>query len=269
MPATISESRRSQLSRERFMWITPDRLIYVGLLGQPRERTFGALQLYVASEGEIQIKIADGEWQTCKMAMVYPHVPHQIQSDARLIYNIGVEPESVDLTAKPIAAWNSGVAESECLLNRVKNTIQWMREEGHNLDLTTEELDLKFFGATLKPRKLDQRIQSVVELVRSTNGHNLSAEYCAQTVNLSFSRFLHLFKTEIGYPFRTFRSWRKARHMLEYVTSDSSLTNVALEIGYPDSAYFSNSIRQTYGLKPKDMFVGSRKLEIYRPRPVD
>jgi hypothetical protein len=32
---------------------------------------------------------------------------------------------------------------------------------------------------------------------------------------------------------------------------------------YPDSAHFSHSIRQVYGLKPKDISAGSRRLEIH------
>jgi AraC-like DNA-binding protein len=40
---------------------------------------------------------------------------------------------------------------------------------------------------------------------------------------------------------------------------------VALDTGYPDSTHFSHSIRHTYGLKPKDIFAGSRRLRIYAP----
>jgi AraC-like DNA-binding protein len=52
------------------------------------------------------------------------------------------------------------------------------------------------------------------------------------------------------------------------VNSDSRLVYVALDIGYPDSTHFSHSIRQTYGLKPKDIFAGSRKLRIITQQPV-
>lgn len=249
------------------MWITPDRLVYVGLLGRPTVRTVGALQLYVASEGELKIQIAGGEWQTTEMAVVYPYVSHQIEAEARLIYSISIEPESIDLDAKPIHPLVSGAADSKCLLQRVRSTVQWMRSEGEALNLSSIELDDRLFGTPLKPRVLDSRIQQVIELLSSSSDQSLSAEDCAQHVSLSFSRLLHLFKGEVGYPFRSFRSWKKARHLLEYVTSSSSLTNVALDIGYPDSAYFSNSIKQTYGLKPKEMFIGSRQLAILKPHP--
>ena len=80
---------------------------------------------------------------------------------------------------------------------------------------------------------------------------------------LSFSRFLHLFKQEIGVPFRSFRTWKRARSLLHYINRDSNLAHAALDTGYPDSTHFSHSIRQVYGLKPKDIFAGSRRLEIH------
>jgi AraC-like DNA-binding protein len=50
--------------------------------------------------------------------------------------------------------------------------------------------------------------------------------------------------------------------VLYHVTRSSTLTDVALDVGYPDSTYFSHSIRQVYGLQPKEIFAGSRRLAI-------
>jgi len=85
--------------------------------------------------------------------------------------------------------------------------------------------------------------------------------------HLSFSRFLHLFKQEVGAPFRSFRTWKRARSLLHYVNRESNLAHVALDAGYPDSTHFSHSIRQVYGLKPKDIFAGSRRLAVYDHAP--
>ena len=49
------------------------------------------------------------------------------------------------------------------------------------------------------------------------------------------------------------------------VDQSTTLTDVALGAGYPDSTHFSHSIRQVYGLKPKDIFAGSRKLRVIGP----
>jgi AraC-like DNA-binding protein len=123
--------------------------------------------------------------------------------------------------------------------------------------------DEAVFGEALATKRLDRRIARVVEQIKREPCDYMSAEDCAKTVNLSFSRFLHLFKAEVGAPFRSFRTWKRARALLPYVNQDANLTHIALDIGYPDSTHFSHSIRQVYGLKPTDIFAGSRRLAIY------
>ena len=94
-----------------------------------------------------------------------------------------------------------------------------------------------------------------------------TAQDCAARVGLSFSRFLHLFKAEVGTPFRSLRTWKRARSLLHHVTRDTNLVHVALDTGYPDSTHFSHSIRQVYGLKPRDLFAGSRQLIVLGDSP--
>ena len=40
-----------------------------------------------------------------------------------------------------------------------------------------------------------------------------------------------------------------------------------LDTGYPDSTHFSHSIRQVYGLNPRDLFAGSRALTVLGDSP--
>ena len=94
-----------------------------------------------------------------------------------------------------------------------------------------------------------------------------TAQDCAAAVGLSFSRFLHLFKAEVGTPFRSLRTWKRARSLLHHVKRDANLIDVALDAGYPDSTHFSHSIRQVYGLKPRDVFAGSRQLTVLGDSP--
>jgi AraC-like DNA-binding protein len=92
----------------------------------------------------------------------------------------------------------------------------------------------------------------------------VTANGCAAEVGLSTSRFLHLFKQETGISFRSFRAWKRARHLLNFANQDLNLAHLAQDIGYPDSTHFSHSIRRFYGLKPRAIFSGSRDLMIYR-----
>ena len=96
------------------------------------------------------------------------------------------------------------------------------------------------------------------------SGEPVTAASCAAEAGLSPSRFLHLFKEETGISFRSFRAWKRARHLLHFANQDINLAHLAQDIGYPDSTHFSHSIRRFYGLKPRAIFSGSRDLAIYR-----
>ena len=98
------------------------------------------------------------------------------------------------------------------------------------------------------------------------SGEPVTAASCAAEAGLSPSRFLHLFKEETGISFRSFRAWKRARHLLHFANQDINLAHLAQDIGYPNSTHFSHSIRRFYGLKPRAIFSGSRDLAIYSHR---
>lgn len=254
-------------SADRVMWITPDRVFYVGLLGAPSTRNFGAISLYVALESPVRISVDGGEWQTGNVAVVQPFTSHRVASDARHIAVIHVEPESVNIACLPaLLRSGSGPVQADGFRASVLRSHEALIRNGQRVDAPMFDFDELVFGARLPVRSVDPRIARVLDRIRSDPSGQALAQDCAEQVHLSFSRFLHLFKSEVGASFRSFRTWKRARSLLHYVMDQrTTLTDVALDSGYPDSTHFSHSIRQVYGLTPKDIFAGSRKLRVIGP----
>jgi len=270
MPA--ADSPPAPARRDRFMWLTPDRVLYAGLLGAPTVRTLGSVTVYVAHEGRIRVRVDGGPgaggagvgaWTDTELAVVPPYAPHQVVAEARLINVLHIETETVDLAALPPLLRGCGAVHDPAFVQRVRQVRRDIAAQGAGLQLVPAQFDELFFGGALPPRRLDPRIQAVVDSIKRDPSAPLAAEDGAAQVHLSFSRFLHLFKQEVGAPFRSFRTWKRARSLLHYVNRDANLAHVALDTGYPDSTHFSHSIRQVYGLKPRDIFAGSRRLAIY------
>ena len=96
---------------DRMMWITPDRVFYLGLLGAPTVRQMGSVLVYVSVAGSaIRIRLDGGEWQRTEMAVVPPYVPHQVMSESRTVIVMKVEAETVDLGAlPPRIMWSRGI----------------------------------------------------------------------------------------------------------------------------------------------------------------
>lgn len=249
---------------QALMWITPDRVFYHGLLGAPSVRSMGAVMVYVAVSGQIRIQMDGGDWQTTELAVVPPYVPHQVWAEDRCISVLQIEAESVSLQQLPDWLQTRGALADPERLAALRETQQHLSQLSRRLDLNTLDFDHTFFRAALPTRLLDARIAAVLSRIKQDPTASLLAQDHAVMANLSFSRFLHLFKQEVGAPFRSFRTWKRARNVLHHVVRhDANLLDVALDAGYPDSTHFSHSIRQIYGLKPSDMFAGSRRLSVH------
>jgi AraC-like DNA-binding protein len=248
------------------MWITTQRVFYAGLLGAAGERTLGGHGVYVTQAGAPpnRIRIGGGAWQSGELLVVPAQVPHQVQSESPLILNLLIEADSVDAGALPSFLHHCGpVDDAPAFVQRVRDGHARLLAASGRECFNSFDFDTLFFGAVLKPRTFDARIREVVDRINADPAGTASAESCAALVHLSFSRFLHLFKQETGVPFRAFRAWKRARSLLRYVREPSTLTDIALDAGYPDSTHFSHSIRQVYGLRPSDILAGSRRLALH------
>jgi AraC-like DNA-binding protein len=249
---------------QRMMWLNADRVLYLGLLGEPTVRCFGGFSIYLSLRGTHRICLDGGDWQDSAFSVVPPYVRHRIVSGERMICNVLVEAETVDVQALPAHLRDGrGAVDAPAALQRMRDALDQLRRADKRQFPGTAAFDESFFGGPLPAMPLDPRVQAVLDRIKSDPNGHVSAQECAAASHLSVSRFLHLFKAETGSPFRSFRTWQRARSLLYYVTQSSNLTDIALDAGYPDSTHFSHSIRQVYGLTPKSIFAGCRKLALY------
>jgi AraC-like DNA-binding protein len=246
------------------MLILPERVFYAGLLGRPRERCPGAFNIYVAIKGGFWLAADDGRETYGELAVVSPNLRHTITSDYRSVICLVIEPESVRAGAFEELAERLSGPEGASFASRIREAYGQLRQRQAGDDITSAEFDLMCFGEVLPARALDPRVVRSIAQIGKFCGEPVTAASCAAEAGLSPSRFLHLFKEETGISFRSFRAWKRARHMLHFANQDINLAHLAQDIGYPDSTHFSHSIRRFYGLKPRAIFSGSRDLAIYR-----
>jgi AraC-like DNA-binding protein len=246
------------------MLITPERVFYAGLLGRPRERCSGGFHLYVAIKGGLQLTTADGHESYGELAVVPSNVRHTIASDYRTVICLLIEPESVRPGTFEEVVKRLVEPDGALFVHRIRAAYHALRQRQCGDDISSPEFDVMCFGEVLPPRVLDPRVARSIAQIDTFSGEPVTAASCAAAAGLSASRFLHLFKEETGISFRSFRAWKRARHLLHFANQNINLAHLAQDIGYPDSTHFSHSIRRFYGLKPRAIFSGSRDLAIYR-----
>lgn len=265
MDAILDANGRESVNESGYrMLITPERVFYAGLLGRPRERCPGAFHVYVAIRDALHLTTSDGQEAHGEIAVTQPNLRHTISSEYRAAICIAIEPESVpDGTLEAVARRLQG-PDAHLFATRIRAAYARLAEMQYRDAISNAEFDTMCFGDALPQRVLDPRVVRAIARIGKFSGEPVTAAGCATDAGLSASRFLHLFKEETGISFRSFRAWKRARHLLHFANQDINLAHLAQDIGYPDSTHFSHSIRRFYGLKPRAIFSGSRDLAIYR-----
>lgn len=241
---------------------TVARVAYLGLLGQPDGRVLGSHTLYACLDAPLTLCWQAGEL-SAHAVWVPPQVPHRIAAASELatVLCVMVEPESV---APGALAWSAGAPPGEAAqwLTRVARVCAALDAQADGLALDDAALDTLLFGAPLPARALEARIAAVVARMAQAPAEEVDAAGAAAGCGLSVSRFLHLFKAELGVSWRTFRAWKRARSLLPCVRSGDNLTHIAQALGYPDASHFSHTIRQVTGFRPSEIMAGGRLVRV-------
>jgi len=98
---------------------------------------------------------------------------------------------------------------------------------------------------------MDHRIRSAIERIDRRFERRWTVAQMAAGVNLSVSRFSHLFRTQVGIPpSRYLKRVRMAaaRRLLE--TSFLSVKEVMARVGFNDVSHFVRDFRHHYGVPP-------------------
>jgi len=102
-----------------------------------------------------------------------------------------------------------------------------------------------------KAVRIDDRLLRVIELIDQSLKDRLDVPELARAVNLSVSRFAHLFREQLGVSPQQFVERRRldaACRLLELTARP--IASVAAEVGYDDPLYFSTRFRHHTGLSP-------------------
>ena len=115
----------------------------------------------------------------------------------------------------------------------------------------------------------DQTILHITEYIGAHYGEPLTLGSLARIAGLSPSYFSRRFKIVTGMRTMEYINYiRLTKASQELLSTDHTITEVAMHSGFSDSNYFKDSFRRTYGLSPrayrKNRFTDSHILEISR-----
>ncbi|OZF52394.1 hypothetical protein CH293_13690 [Rhodococcus sp. 14-2470-1b] len=245
---------------EPTLWLWAGKAVYVGPSLNIDYHSGSILCFAVGADAPFTLRDDHGEQWSVRSAAVAPRTVHRVEAHGeRMVF----------------AYSDPGVSRSDRILDAAST-----RTGGFGLRLPSESALLELAAAgspdpralveTLcgpEPRQVDERIRAAVRIVREKPGAVVAAADLAAAVNLSTSRFLHLFSAEAGTSFRRYRLWARMLHVGEAVARGSDLTTASVEAGFSSPSHFSDSFHSMFGLSAAALLAMGTRIEILDSEP--
>lgn len=202
------------------LWLGPDYGLILGETGRTAPHAHYAHQFILSAESPITVSL-DGHLQTAYRLFIPSRQPHAIVHAPATVLMAYVEP---------------GAFESESLQHALE-TADFSHER---LEQTLRQL----------PRRQadDERVQRALHTLDQQLSGKVSAQSLAQAAHLSLSQLERLFVSQLGVPVRRLVMWRRLRLALDLALNGHTLTQAAHGAGFADSAHFSRTMKQLFGV---------------------
>jgi AraC family transcriptional regulator of arabinose operon len=98
---------------------------------------------------------------------------------------------------------------------------------------------------------MDRRIEAAIQLIHNDTCHRFDIAQLAQAVNLSTSRFSHLFKTEISQsPKQYVHEYKLQQAKLLLEDTFLKVSQIAIQLGYRHTSSLTRDFTKFYGYPP-------------------
>lgn len=226
-----------------------------------------AIQIVIAVEGCVGVKSKSGDWQTARGIIVRPDVVHTYNGNGAVGAMVFVDPESAegiwlntslreDITVVPDARMAACASEFRTFIEHPL--------ESPEIGTLLRQWVQRLCPGAPPSRKLDERVTNVLAAIRESDDLRISIEQAAAMAFLSTSRFAHLFKLQVGLPFRRYMLWRKLTRAMMVIGRERTISTAAHESGFADAAHLTRTFYQMFGIPPSVMMRG-RFFEIPSP----
>lgn len=219
-----------------------------------------AIQIVLSLEGSVGIQGKRGDWRMAAGFIVRPDIVHSYNGNGAVGAMMFVDPESSegvwlktslrdDITVVPDARIAPCAAELRKFLERPLESLEigaLVRHCVHGL-----------CAGAPPSRRLDERVTKVLAAIRESDDLRISIEDAAAMAFLSPSRFAHLFKQQVGLPFRRYVLWRKLARAMLVIGRERTIATAAHAADFADAAHLTRTFYQMFGLPPSVMMRGA------------
>ncbi|MEV6906729.1 AraC family transcriptional regulator [Amycolatopsis sp. NPDC051071] len=202
------------------------------------------------------IRVGEAGERRVRSALIAPRTRHRLSAGQGRMLFAYLDPGS---------AWVARTGSR--MAGRIGSAVQFGFDRelalAEQLRVTTQPeplLLLDLLDGVRDPR--DDRIRTALRILLADPGAGLTAAQVARAVNLSSSRFQHLFSAHTGTSFRRYRSWARMLHVAGSVGAGADLTTAATYAGFASPGHFSDSFRVMFGLSASRLLTPTTRVVV-------
>jgi len=227
--------------------------------GVIRPHAHHAIQIVISIDGTASIRGSHGDWRSGRGIIVRPDVVHSYNGQGSMGAMLMLDPESTEgawlraallqeITLLPEAALASCVSELRKFCEQPFESLEVRALIRHCVQ--------SLCAGEPPTRHRDPRVTTVLNTIRASADLRTSVETAAAAVHLSPSRFAHLFKHQVGLPFRRYMLWRKLTRATLAIARERTITAAAQAADFADAAHVTRTFHQMFGIPPSTMMQG-------------
>ena len=257
MPRHLPKPAAAPQEAAPLICLWPQRLLFIGPLGEVAPHRHAATVLLVALQGEVRVRLsAERRWRQAQTALVPAGCMHALDlrgGVTAVYYNDPHRPFHPAMSARETREPRFDLPNEETL----QQTLQAFRCAPDQDGPALERALAAALGLHPQPPMLDARVTRTIDLMQADLGENLPLAALAEATALSPSRLQHLFQDQTGVPLRRFRIWIRFRRALERIAGGASLTTAAFDAGFASSTHFSHAFKAMFGVSPASVLAGA------------
>jgi AraC-like DNA-binding protein len=229
------------------VWLWPGEALYAGPSLNLAPHSGSVWCLAVGIDGPLTVTTPDGTTREGDSVLIPPRLTHQLVCLGRGLVSCYLEPTSVRAEAcrSKMARWSGEIGMAHAAERQLTFTPSDDQSACRWLDLA---------GPATR-RVVDPRIAAAARRIRENPATLLSSRELAIEAGLSESRFLHLFRDEMGTSLRRYRIWVRLVHAGTSIAAGANLTEAAVKSGFASPSHLADRFKTTFGLSPSQLLA--------------
>lgn len=227
------------------VWLWPGQALYAGPGLNPVPHSGSVCCLAVGIDGRLTVGTPDGTYRDAHSVLIPPRVTHQLICQGAGLVSCYLEPTSDRARScrRKFAACHGDIGLNHADEDRLMFVPTDFAGACHWLDL----------AAPRSYRRIDARIAAAARRIRDDPTTTISSRELASAAGLSESRFLHLFRDELGTSLRRYRLWVRLMGAGKAIAAGNNLTTAAVDAGFASPSHLADRFKATFGLSASQL----------------